>query len=813
LRKLHSTRSLVAFTSGTVVLLFGLFGIAKSQQGLNAGPGPDLLPPAFQHQVGDPVAGKTVFRYETFGNQGFWTDAMQLPQGIAAAGLTPLQALQVGLNVNVDALNSATVSALSAALQQVQSGTDPSKTAFGDPNVTLSLIEQQAVIGVVAFDSTGKMKAPGNTGTLNIAGGDKVGLTCAVCHAVTDNAVLAPNASLKTRGSVGHEVDGATNHGIDVGAIFATALRPLAYYPLLQLQFKTLGNATVGHGDFPGLLTTSTSIPTETQAVQYLTGSTAATGQRYYPLGQFDALPDGIGNPTHIQNFFRTDLSAPWGWDGAVNNLSDFNNFVYTVSLDPTTLLTPAGKALLEAVAGPAGDEIANDYRQVLQGIGVIASGSTTVGPFVQATSVTPSTDGAPVGLRVNETELSNLNAYTNSLQSPAPGPFDPAMAALGQAVFAGSSGCAACHQLDPNKFVPPYVVPITALYPGYNPTVIFARAAPLSPIQKSFGGPSPFFDDRDLVLDATREGGVKGSGLPLKLDLARRTSLLHDDEIVSTNNTFDDAADAMMNSARRDPKAAHPFFVADPTERKALIEFMKSLGTSPVTFTPQGVGNAASYLSGPVAPGELVAIAINRLSIPTASAAMSNTTVMFDSFKAPLVSVTTTQITAMVPFEIAGGASTVLNISIAGQAAAPITLGVALTAPGIFITGNGPTNGFNDQAAVLNQDGSVNSQNNPAARGSTIAIYGTGAGQFFPVATDGSTTGTSNPPFTIAQASAAIGGQSSQVSYAGAAPGLNSGVFQVNTMVPTAANPGKVNVVITIGDASTQPFANMWVK
>jgi uncharacterized protein (TIGR03437 family) len=268
-----------------------------------------------------------------------------------------------------------------------------------------------------------------------------------------------------------------------------------------------------------------------------------------------------------------------------------------------------------------------------------------------------------------------------------------------------------------------------------------------------------------------------------------------------------------MMNSARRDPKAAHPFFVADPTERKALIEFMKSLGTSPVTFTPQGVGNAASYLSGPVAPGELVAIAINRLSIPTAAAAISNTTVMFDSFMAPLASVTTTQITAMVPYEIAGEASTVLNISIAGQAAAPITLSVALTAPGIFITGNGPTNGFNDQAAVLNQDGSVNSQNNPAARGSTIAIYGTGAGQFFPVATDGSTTGTSNLPVTIAQASAVIGGQSSQVSYAGAAPGLNSGVFQVNTMVPTATNPGKMNVVITIGGTSTQPFANVWVK
>ena len=96
MKKVHSIRALVALASGAVVLLFGLFGVARSQQSLNAGPGPDLLPPAFQHQVGDPVAGKTVFRYETFGNQGFWTDAMQLPQGIAAAGLTPASGLTSG---------------------------------------------------------------------------------------------------------------------------------------------------------------------------------------------------------------------------------------------------------------------------------------------------------------------------------------------------------------------------------------------------------------------------------------------------------------------------------------------------------------------------------------------------------------------------------------------------------------------------------------------------------------------------------------------------------------------------------------------
>jgi uncharacterized protein (TIGR03437 family) len=799
--------------SAAAILFFGWISVGKSQQsGPGDGPGPDLLPPAFQHPVGDSVAGQAVFRYETFGNQGFWTDAMQLPQGIAAAKVTPLQALQLGMNVNAGALNSATAAALTAAIQQVQNGTDPAKTALGDPNVTLSLIEQQAVQGVVVFDSTGAAKAAGNTGTLNLAGGDKVGITCALCHSITDNTVLAPNATLKTAGGVGKELDGPANHVIDAGAIFATALRPLAYYPMMQLQYKALNNATVGRGDFAGLLTTSSAIPNEQQAIQYLTG-TSASGQRYYPVGQFDSFPDGIGAPVHNPPLFRTDLSAPWGIDGAVNTLNDFSNFVYTVSLDPTSILTPSGKQFLHSVAGAAGDEIVADYEQVLKSIGVIPAGVATLSvvPFVKAAQVTASTDGAPVGLRVDATKLNNLNAYTNSLQSPAPGPFDVKLAALGQAVFAGTGHCSGCHQLDPNKFVPPQLVPIKSIYPGYNPTIISTRSAPLSPIQKSFGGPSPFYDNRMVIVDATREGNIKGFGLPLKVDLARRTALLHDDEITGVTGTFDEVADIMMNPAKRDPKAAHPFFVPDATERKALIEFMKSLGTSPVTFTPQGVGNAASYMSGPVAPGELIAISATRLGIPTAAASLQNTQVTFDDISASLINVTSTQITAMVPYEVAGEFQTALKVTIAGQAAPPVTLGVALTAPGIFTT-SGPV-GAGDLAAVLNQDGTVNSQTNPAAKGSEIAIYGTGAGEMFPQAASGSITPAANIPMPIAATSVSIDNQTALVFYSGGAPGLVAGVLQVNALVPGTASSGAVSIVVNVGGVPSQKGAQIWVK
>jgi uncharacterized protein (TIGR03437 family) len=815
----RSRRNLVACLSGALIMCFGLMSVARSQQ---TGPGPDLLPPAFQHPVGDPVAGQNVFRYETFGNQGFWTDAMQLPQGIAAAKVTPLQALQLGLSVNVDALNDSTKTALAAALQQVAAGTDPSKTAIGDPNVTLSLINQNAVMGVVVFDPQGNRKPLGNTGTLNLAAGDKVGLTCAVCHSITDGSVLPPTAAFKTTGSVGKELDGPTNHGIDVGAILATAQRTLAYYPMLQLQFKALKNATIGRGNFPGLLTTPTTLPTEGQADAYLTG-TDANGQRYYPVGQFDAFPDGIGAPTHIQPFFRTDLSAPWGMDGGVDKLDDFNNTVYTVSLDPTSILTPGGRELLHVLAGPVGDEIANDYEQVLKGIGVIPAGANTldVVPYVQAQDYLPAVaSGSLVGRRVNNQELLDLNAYLNGLQPPPLGPFDTTMAARGRDVFrttraAGGAGCTACHQLDPNKFVPPIIVPIANLYPGYSPTVVFNRAAPLSPIQKSFGGPSPFYDNRLVVVDASPIGGVRGYALPLKLDLARRTSLLHDDEIVGT--TFDDAADTMMNSAKRDPKAAHPFFVADPNDRKAVIEFMKSLTTSAPSFTAAGTANLASLMTGSVAPGELIAINGNALGIGMANASMQNTTVTFDGVAAPLFSVTTTQVTVIVPFAVSGKTTTQVQVTADGQQSAVVPLNVAAAAPGIFTlagTGSG-------QAAVLNQDNSINGPSNPAAKGSVISFYATGAGQTSPAGVTGQVVSCAAQPFfeacllptVTASVLATVDNQNAQVLYAGNTTGLLSSVVQVNVQVPAGANTGNVALALNLGGTVSQSGVTVWVK
>jgi hypothetical protein len=58
--------------------------------------------------------GKTIFRYDTFGSEAFWGDALQLHKAIAGdkhggvgPGVSPKTALAVGLKVDADALPAA----------------------------------------------------------------------------------------------------------------------------------------------------------------------------------------------------------------------------------------------------------------------------------------------------------------------------------------------------------------------------------------------------------------------------------------------------------------------------------------------------------------------------------------------------------------------------------------------------------------------------------------------------------------------------------------------------------------------------------
>jgi mono/diheme cytochrome c family protein len=143
--------------------------------------------------------GKDIFRFETFGDESFWTDTLRMHEVIEQA-VDPTTALAVGLKVDTDSLPPEVVSA-------IQSGA----ISLTDPATTVALLKLNAVVGV--------------KGTVqNINGKDtlvRVGITCALCHSTVDNSFAK---------GIGKRLDGWPNRDLNVGAIIALspALPPSA---------------------------------------------------------------------------------------------------------------------------------------------------------------------------------------------------------------------------------------------------------------------------------------------------------------------------------------------------------------------------------------------------------------------------------------------------------------------------------------------------------------------------------------------------------------------------------------------------------
>jgi uncharacterized protein (TIGR03437 family) len=237
--------------------------------------------------------------------------------------------------------------------------------------------------------------------------------------------------------------------------------------------------------------------------------------------------------------------------------------------------------------------------------------------------------------------------------------------------------------------------------------------------------------------------------------------------------------------------------------------------------ITPGGVVNAASFVPGPIAPGEMITIfgsnigpstpATSQVTAGLVSTQLAQTQVLVDGTPAPLIYVSATQITAMVPYAVAGKSSVSLQIQYQGNPTNKITLPVAATAPGLF-TASGSGIG---QGAFLNQDGSPNSATNTAAKGSIVVLYGTGEGQTTPPGMDGKLA-TDTLPKPAAPVSVTIGGipvAADGIPYAGTAPGGVAGFLQVNVTVPAGVASGPGPVVLTIGGSSSPAGVTLAVR
>ena len=200
--------------------------------------------------------------------------------------------------------------------------------------------------------------------------------------------------------------------------------------------------------------------------------------------------------------------------------------------------------------------------------------------------------------------------------------------------------------------------------------------------------------------------------------------------------------------------------------------------------------GRNTSGFDGGVAPGEIVTL-FGQL-FPAAP----GLSVTFDGRPAPILYADTGQINAVVPFATPGP-FTMVSISNGTESVGPYHLPVHPAVPGLFTIGTGAAS----HLAALNQDYSINSITNPAAPGSIVSVFMTGAGAYGQTIADG-TLGPLQPPFPapILGVSATIASKPAEVLFAGQAPGLIAGAVQVNVQVPSGAMSGTAAVVVYVG-------------
>lgn len=272
---------------------------------------------------------------------------------------------------------------------------------------------------------------------------------------------------------------------------------------------------------------------------------------------------------------------------------------------------------------------------------------------------------------------------------------------------------------------------------------------------------------------------------------------------------------------------AVNPLGLNAGTYRGAIHITPASAGIAPlsipVTLSIPQVGpvvssivNAASFAPGPISPGEFVTIfgtnlgprelvPAHRTAAGLLDTALAETRVYFDNTPAPVIYSSDRQVSVIVPYSVNGRAFTRIEVEYRGQRSTGVDLRVVDSSPALFTVS--PT-----QAAAVNQDGSVNSQQNPAEAGSIIALYATGEGQTDPPGVDGRFMDeTLAKP--LLPVSAQVAGRDAEILYAGSAPSLPSGMIQINVRIPDGTPPGAANVVVTIGRTTTQAGVSIFVK
>ena len=157
--------------------------------------------------------GRTIFRFDTFGDEDFWSGLLHLDKAILGLanggfgdGVSPNKALSVGLKVDAEALPAELVAKIQA-----------NEVNLDDPATTIELLRLNAVVGV--------------KGTFEGATLKSIGITCASCHSTVDDS-FAPG--------IGKRLDGWPNRDLNVGGIISLTDNAQPIADLLHVDEATL---------------------------------------------------------------------------------------------------------------------------------------------------------------------------------------------------------------------------------------------------------------------------------------------------------------------------------------------------------------------------------------------------------------------------------------------------------------------------------------------------------------------------------------------------------------------------------------------
>ncbi len=257
--------------------------------------------------------------------------------------------------------------------------------------------------------------------------------------------------------------------------------------------------------------------------------------------------------------------------------------------------------------------------------------------------------------------------------------------------------------------------------------------------------------------------------------------------------------APAAPNFTRMQRLADNSFALVD-TGNSAIwsLSNPQSCSTAALPYFPSGgrLVSAAAYSDADtLSPNSLITIFGESMnaSIPPESFDRSFTGILSAQFY-PVFGLSDTSgiVQAMQPFSVFPGQASFAATSLDQNSAIepqlfvvsgtirypyPAKLRAARVAPGLFVQGS-----LKDgSAAALNQDSSLNTASNPAPQGSVVVLFGSGFGDF-----------RTGPPLSVR-----VGGLPTEILFSGQAPGLITGLWQINVRLPQSLTSGRQPIEI----------------